>query len=506
MITGQDAAGRPEARGCATCHNGTIVADQITPWKNTGHAEILSNNLNENSHYGPQCFACHSVGFDPTVDNNGFDDELDYQDFLASGLISHPGPDNWTTMLAQFPRTAQFANVQCDSCHGPGQTPLHTNGELDKERISLSADVCATCHGEPKRHARYQQWEESGHSDFDLAISRGASSASCARCHSAQGFLAWLPQLEAGNPGDLEEPITWTADETQPVTCSVCHDPHDTGLTSGNQNTAAVRISGHTPLLPGGYKASGVGMGALCITCHNTRNGLHNDNVAGLVDDRAPHTSGQGDVLMGQNAYFVKVGLRGAHSYVENTCTTCHMELTPPPPELSYELVGTNHTFRASRDVCSSCHGEFKGGNLEVSINILEHDLELAIADAILAEIGSQIAAGNTVTLLSVGANGADVNLTSIEGATATISESRGHQAVNIKIGDTTYSNVQLTGDTAVSNPGGTVIGSLTDSEAGQLIVKAGWNYWLLHADGSGGIHNPSFVLEVLTASMQALQ
>ena len=33
---------------------------------------------------------------------------------------------------------------------------------------------------------------------------------------------------------------------------------------------------------------------------------------------------------------------------------------------------------------------------------------------------------------------------------------------------------------------------------ADHRLVKAGWNYVLVHNDGSGGIHNPGYVLDVI--------
>ena len=40
----------------------------------------------------------------------------------------------------------------------------------------------------------------------------------------------------------------------------------------------------------------------------------------------------------------------------------------------------------------------------------------------------------------------------------------------------------------------------------GDVLVKAGWNYNLLHSDGSGGIHNPAFTLNVANATIAALK
>ena len=41
---------------------------------------------------------------------------------------------------------------------------------------------------------------------------------------------------------------------------------------------------------------------------------------------------------------------------------------------------------------------------------------------------------------------------------------------------------------------------------ANDVLVKAGWNYYLLHGDASNGVHNPSFTQNVINASIAALK
>ena len=118
------------------------------------HAEIFSANLDHSSYYRESCFECHAVGFDKGAANNGFDDQADYGDFLNAGLLANPG-DNWATMMASYGDSAQMANIQCENCHGPNDSDAH--GNLGIDRINWSSDVCASCHGEPARHGRFQQ-------------------------------------------------------------------------------------------------------------------------------------------------------------------------------------------------------------------------------------------------------------------------------------------------------------------------------------------------------------
>jgi len=76
VIVGQDGDGRPiPDPACLSCHGYPEVApDKFTPWVQTGHAEIFTDNLNTSTHYGENCFGCHGVGFNPGVVNNGMDD------------------------------------------------------------------------------------------------------------------------------------------------------------------------------------------------------------------------------------------------------------------------------------------------------------------------------------------------------------------------------------------------------------------------------------------------
>lgn len=326
---------------------------------------------------------------------------------------------------------------------------------------------------------------------------------------------AWIQQEDLsqrvqGADGDatVEEltALGMTADAVQAVTCTVCHDPHDVGMISGEPNTATVRVTGNTAILPAGFEALGVGRGALCMTCHNSRNGAHNDEATPTTDDRAPHTASQADMLMGQNAYFVSVGERSKHSLITDTCTMCHMELSPPPAELSYNLAGTNHTFEASKAVCAECHGAYDGGALFDAVEAEMGRLKTAIEQAIVAEILAQTEEGNSITLVGMGEDETDVDIT--DGGTVSaveLVESHGRIAMNITVDNTVYEHVRVGSDTSVKNASGDEVGSLVDSEAGQLIAKAGWNYFLIEGDGSEGIHNPSFTLEVINASLKAL-
>jgi hypothetical protein len=502
VITGQDENGRPLAEDCTGCHDGGFAPDQFTPWAQSGHAEIFTNNLNTSTHYGENCFGCHTVGFEPGTDNGGVDEASDYGDFLAAGLLNNPG-DNWTQVLNEFPDTAQLANIQCENCHGPQNSAAHREGET---RVDLGSGVCATCHGEPLRHARFQQWQLSAHANYELAVEEG-DSGNCSRCHTANGFLTWLPVLLGDEPGDPTASVTvsWTADETHPQTCATCHDPHNPGTTTGINTNATVRISGDTPPLLAGFTAIGVGKGAICMTCHNSRRGLRNDDtygdIAGTSETaRAPHGPSQSDILMGQNAYLVETGIRGNHSLVTDSCVNCHMEQTPPPDLLSYNLGGTNHTFAASPEICSNCHGDaFDAEGVQSGVDANLDVLQGAVEEAILAVMTEQIDAGNSIDL-----DGEATVEDPAEILEIVFGEYHGRQAITVTLtGGTTVGPLRIS-DVDVVDPAADVLGMLYDF-ADERLIKSGWNWNLVHNDSSRGVHNPSFTFGALDASIDAL-
>jgi len=500
IVTGKDANGRPiPDPACMQCHvKNTPHFDLFTPWAKTGHAEIFSDNVVNtapDAHYSASCLSCHVVGYDRTVNNGGFDDAPGFQEFLASGMLEHGDALNWEKILAQFPAVAKLANIQCENCHGPQDSAAHM--KKDGSRKTLSSDLCATCHGRAPRHGRYQQWQLSGHSNYQLAVEEGTNT-SCAKCHSAQGFIAWANK----DFSTANLTVNWTTDNVHPQTCVTCHDPHNIGTTSKEghiESNAMMRVSGETPLLLSGFKATGVGNAAICMTCHNGRRGLRNDSNFTIADaTRAPHVGPQTDVLMGQNLYMVPVGSPGSHAKIENSCVICHMHETEAPSQLYSKDVGLNHTFYANPEICGECHSkitlESVQGPVETKLESLKHEIESYIKYVMQAQIrgGNQIDVGGTKIR-----NAADI-------AAVEFIESHGRQGVTVhlstgaEIADVSLASVK------VVRPAGSPVELYTVADP--ALGKAGWNYFAVHSDKSKGVHNPLFVHSALDVSLYAMK
>jgi formate-dependent nitrite reductase cytochrome c552 subunit len=499
IVTGVNADGRPTvSTECTSCHAGKI--EMFTPWSKSGHAEIFSQNVTNtapSAHYTAACLSCHVVGLNASVNNGGMDDAADFAALSASGIITHGAADNWTRTLKEFPASAKLANIQCENCHGPQNTEAHA--KWGTARTSTSSDVCGTCHGEPARHGRFQQWQLSGHANYETAGAEGTQSG-CAKCHSAQGFVQWAKN--SFNTAAIN--VTWSADEVHPVTCAVCHDPHSVGTTSGTGETnAPMRIEGTTPMLDAGFVAKDVGKAAICMTCHNGRRGLKNDTVALTDFSRAPHVGPQTDIVMGQNLYFTKTGDRGFHSMIQDSCVSCHMNKTNPPAGLANKNAdgtygGTNHTFFASSSICSKCHSSVTPETFQAQV---EHKLETLkgeIETSLKATMQAQIRAGNYIDFGTVKAKNAS-DIVSVE-----FIESHGRQGVNVTLtGGTKASDLALN-SVKVVRPNGTSAELLAVADS--TLAKAGWNFIMVESDKSMGVHNPAFVNSAIDVSVFAMK
>jgi hypothetical protein len=108
------------AETCAGCHQ-----EQHRVWENSGHAHAMATLEKKNQQFDNECVRCHSVGFQ----KGGF-----------QSLYTTP----------------QFANVQCEECHGPGRQ--HASNPGKGYGFMATPVGCMQCHKEPNDP------------DFDFAV------------------------------------------------------------------------------------------------------------------------------------------------------------------------------------------------------------------------------------------------------------------------------------------------------------------------------------------------
>jgi predicted CXXCH cytochrome family protein len=280
---------------CATCHE-----DLAESWSETGHADALAT-LYASGHAMSSCIQCHTTGWNASDGLYGADDA-----FTAASAD-----------------TSSYADVQCESCHGPASqhNSLDRSGQdvLKPEDSELwEAEVCGVCH-EGTHHPFITEWEESAHSRSHLAAGgMVVTNPGCVHCHDARSFQVWIEEDEEG----------FVPEEATGLTCQACHDAHS------DDNPGQLRL----PL----------GQDILCAKCHNSEGAVPGDVV---------HQS-TWEVFTGTLAFDYGIDPPDSpHAAFVNTdgCVYCHVFPEPYVSEL--DPASTGHTFEPKVAACAQCHG-----------------------------------------------------------------------------------------------------------------------------------------------------
>ena len=591
---------------CGTCHGAGGMAPapkaQYAAWGTSAHAvdpdlnngaSLFQNELSGLEHGGATCIRCHTTGNDPGEHGNLGFSELAAQD----GWVYPAGTVAWSTVPANL---KALDGVQCESCHGPVGITRVGGGHVPA--VSYNASLCGRCHdyNVGSHHDRYSLWSMSptGHSLRSLAL-RGAAdrspvnltadattgylsygAGSCARCHTAQGFAAYVKQQLTGGATDASDPcygaasgdysanascflndpslavtqqttaglqayltstLGLTAGNVEPQTCQACHDPHNTGL----------RLEDDTHVLPGGFRVRNAGAGALCMMCHNSRNGARGDAITlfpkssykingsntAIRTVGSPHDSTAADLFSGNNLFFTDAYVQktGKHlQFVEGTCVGCHVNINVGGESLQSKA--PNHAFKVDDTICATCHAAAADALTDPSTGIQATfdammgtsttGLSGSIASAYMAAItrfqtGSQ---GNVQIIGSTGNQIADFPLSNIQSVTgpAVDNQARGPNDAQVLITfatpvlDPTKSIASGTTMTTYSasmtalvwkttdQTGATVAGRPIFDPAG-LLQRAIYNNALLTRDMSKGVHNWSYIQNGIANTKAAL-
>ncbi|MGE5047594.1 MAG: cytochrome c3 family protein, partial [Deltaproteobacteria bacterium] len=503
-------------------------------------------------HYSGACLSCHTVGYDEAVSSNGFDDAAS-----ATGWSMPPmSGGNWDSLIASRPSLAKLANIQCENCHGPQDSAAHTrtwDGNQKSQpflspRIAYASENCATCHAAGAHHI-YSEWSTLGAGGLGHANRGGTSfaagatglNASCGRCHSAQGYTLYAGLLGQGKVALNSIPAatlaTVTPANVEPVTCVACHDPHDAA------NPNQLRFFGDTPNLPSGFAGYGMGKGALCLTCHNSRNGVQtgSDALTWLHEDgepynggnptgySAPHQAAQGDVFAGHNAYFLgsSLPMTSMHAAVQDTCVGCHMTLQPKGYLSHGAPARSGHLFRIEeadqQALCANCHGSaVDGAGIQGQVESQLARLAVAMGNAVKARINGfpggliRVRAWDPATDLYSSTSASNLVLDVVANPVTAVDVEEVHGQIGFVLHFATPITVPFVD--AAGNPApskaltsfGVQMGAIKDNQATPAplytlsgnLVRAGWNYFLVEGDGSKGLHNPGFVTAVLNATL----
>lgn len=447
---------------CASCHGGIQTTVMFTP-----HAQAFTNAIfaEVHGHTNASCVVCHTVGFD-----------------LPTGFISAS-------------KTPKLENVQCENCHGPAANHAANPGDPTViPHVELAAQVCGGCHSARLAPAdvvahdptafSFEDWSASPHSAVvpDVLSTMSASAAnisSCGRCHSGSARLALI---QGQNPS-----VTLTNDFDVAITCAVCHDPHAqhvwTNVLSGvitftnvltgnvsvitnnelgrvytNQLLCALASTNDFVLTTSATFTNVYNPNInVCAQCHNDRGSAWTDT------SRSPHHSVQYNMLLGTVGQLVTgptPGYPSTHSRLEMQCAECHMQ--------NATSNSSGHTFAvATYQLCYNCHTDPAG-------------LVQFVTNTIAAQIQQ------TKSYLDLWAT--TVAPASTNAALAAVAQKYGALAWEYSTpGDLS---------TGAAGPDTTEQASIPDD-----IKMARFDLYLVFYDGSFGVHNGPYDIELLQAA-----
>lgn len=462
---------------CATCHNGSVMPDKITNGRDTGHGTKFESTFASYSAASDFCIRCHTVGYDESAKAGGFADaatKLGW-DSANSSLAAWLKSGNWTIARVMASPMGQFANIQCESCHGPGST--HTRS------LSYEPGVCSQC------HAQELQWRNSGHAlsgTNNLRMAEGE----CVQCHTGQGFVAVQVRGEkAVTPSEAREGLKATVPEAgnmAPIACATCHDPH--AMTEpfeknpGHMASLQLRMSGNITMRNG--VTVDAKENAVCVACHNDERDLayKSDYLAGSKS-RGAHRNTQADVFYHTTASVFDFGkgdyISSGHDvFVNEGCIKCHMAANPPAPAGAVadyiEVVNTrgiNSLITAGGHTLSMV-GSYNGSIVQ----------NTAVCNNAECHGKVPVTSFDRTAFADYDGNG------KIEGVQSEVKGLLTLLAAELPKG---------------SN--GNVLSSVTQNNTTPLQRQALWNYNVIVNDGSYGVHDAAFTIQVLQRTYKEL-
>lgn len=208
--------------------------------------------------------------------------------------------------------------------------------------------TCLVCHSGANMEAKQGQFWMSAHAVGAIAVDYAGGRASCAECHSHEGFVQYATLGEV--LGDITNPSAWE--------CNTCHGLHKT---FEGQDYALRLDDPVNPKFDNTITMDLMGNSNLCANCHQSRRaepayGMEvapTDSFKITSTHYGPHHGAQGNVVAGMG--FAEIP--GSVAYPEAgsskhlnqaSCVGCHMA------EFTDEQGG--HSFIPSVASCNECH------------------------------------------------------------------------------------------------------------------------------------------------------
>lgn len=277
------------------------------------------------------------------------------------------------TFLSFFTALTFAAAMIISGCTKEGpQGPAGEDGQDGQDGTA----GCIECHDDSQSiFAASIQWEASTHAtggNFER------NDASCAPCHTSQGFLE---VMETGAQ-ETAEAISNPA----PVNCYTCHNIHDTFTPEDWALTATEPVEFW---LNGDVADQGAGN--LCSQCHQSRvpspmwdASIPEEEIDITYFRWGPHHGPQGNMIAGSGGFEIEGSAsytNSAHSNIGNTCVTCHMaepfgaQAGGHTMKMGYQYHGSLVLNEAG---CVACH---EGDDLATMTEAMQDEIDGYMAD-----------------------------------------------------------------------------------------------------------------------------
>lgn len=353
---------------------------------------------------------------------------------------------------------------------------------------------CATCHVPDTDTtyyllARDYQWNQSKHAYGGDSERNGGN---CAGCHTTEGFIQRMKNLAAGSTSQA------VTDQWQPSPpgCFACHSPHLRANFS-LRDTTPVTITSY--IVGESDAVFNYGRGNLCVKCHQTRttspmtpkpdpSKTASTDTLSITSNRwYPHYGVNGQMLMGVGGFKFQGYSYSGNSYHSTSaaiqqegCPICHMAQQTYPPNagtgkggghtmnIRYEWEGTPGSVVTGCKT-SGCHPS----------SITSPDI-----------VGSSTGGVGAQTLVQAYMDTLYRMMTDTNGVLTT----QGYKRVWL-IQDPVSGDFTLNAST--SKP----LKIAPASRAGVI-----YNFFFLFHEGSHGVHNTKFALDLLRSSVAELR
>ena len=435
---------------CKTCHS--MAQDNGDGIPATGRRGLSSEFVNGPVHAhsmggaieASDCGTCHDV----STHANG---NVELKDPDGGALFSFVSPADYYASGEPL-KLAQF----CGNCHDAnGATAA---GGLDPFGSGIAPPVVS-------------EYFASGHADTAAEAFNhwtGTVQASCAKCHSENGFLDFL-----GADGSAAGTIDNANVTGSVISCMACHNSATPTLTSVT--------------FPSGVEVTGLGMEAVCMQCHQGR------SSSPTVD-----TYIAGKAIVGDDTPDAALGFQNAHYFAAGA--TFYGGITKGAYQYAGQTYDVRNRHVDSMDTCQECHNQHSG-EIRLTQCAACHtgvtDLASLADVRMFGSTGDYDGDGNTSEGMEHEVDGvAAILMDTIKAYALEI----GGVALVYDGGAYPYCFVDDNGDGIHDPTETTKYNAFTNR-----LVKAAYNYQWYMKDPGGYAHHPKYLIEVLHDSINDL-